>query len=180
MSDATTLGTLWIGILLCYVLVCAVLDLRFGRIPNTLTYGGLLFGMALSMFPLTVGPGMAMAGAAFGFVPALVLFAFGGMGGGDVKLLAAVGALVGWPLMVDVLFYSIVVGTAIAVGMTIWHGRVADLLGGLKYHILALVYPKLERWVPVKDVRVPFAVAVAGGTIWALFLPVMRVSEQLL
>lgn len=158
-------------IVLVFLLVAAGWDLKTARLPNALTYGGVALGLLL--VPLLPGHGLgaALAGAALGFVPAYLLFACGGLGGGDVKLLGAVGMLVGYPLILDVLFYSLVVGTGMSLAMVIWLGRAGQLLTGLKSYVLRLVYPALVPVMPVNDVRVPFAVAVAGGYLWTLLWP---------
>jgi len=76
--------------------VAVVEDLRSRRIPNWLIASGiaagLLCGGARAGWP---GLGMASAGAATGFVLFLVFYLLGGMGAGDIKLLAAFGALLG-------------------------------------------------------------------------------------
>src|SRR5437762_9508716 len=87
-----------------YLLICAlgvatlgaVTDVRDKKIPNRLTYGGIFAGLAVRV-SLLGWPGFwsglggtLLAGGVF-----FVLFVLGGMGGGDVKLVAAVGAWVG-------------------------------------------------------------------------------------
>jgi prepilin peptidase CpaA len=76
--------------------IAAVCDLRTGRIPNALTLGALLAGLAFSAVD-GAGWGLltSLAGCAVGLAVLLPIFAFGGMGGGDVKLLAALGAWLG-------------------------------------------------------------------------------------
>jgi len=82
--------------------IAAVYDLRTGHIPNWLTFGSLLtaIGAQALLGALdggSAGLGYAAADAVLGAivcgaVPAIVFFR-GGMGGGDVKLFAALGAL---------------------------------------------------------------------------------------
>ena len=68
-------------------------DTRRGRIPNWLTFPALGLGVALHSF-VGGGDGLLFAaeGAALGLGLFLVPFLIGGMGAGDVKLLAALGA----------------------------------------------------------------------------------------
>ena len=81
---------------LAVAVVGAVKDVRGARIPNWLTYSGL--GSALAVRGVVLGwvglkggfAGLLLAGGIF-----YVLFLLGGMGGGDVKLMAAVGAWAG-------------------------------------------------------------------------------------
>ena len=76
--------------------IAVVEDLRRRRIPNWLTgagaTAGLVCGAAKSGW---AGLGMAASGAIAGFLLFLIFYLLGGMGGGDVKLLSAFGALLG-------------------------------------------------------------------------------------
>lgn len=86
----------WLCLLLCLTGTAAVTDARRGVIPNWLTLP------ALALFPLaqlaSTGPGglldACLGVMTCGVVP-LLLFRAGAMGGGDVKLFAAIGALCG-------------------------------------------------------------------------------------
>lgn len=80
-------------------LVAAITDLRSGRIPNRLTFTAMFFGVALHLvLGGALGAIESVLGAAIcGVVPAVVYKASQGrgIGGGDIKLFAALGALLG-------------------------------------------------------------------------------------
>src|ERR1039458_5278614 len=91
-------------VLLVMLLAAAVFDVLYRRIPNWLTVSGVVLGIAMNTI---LGP-EAGAGLVFSLVGLLVafgiyaaLYALRAMGAGDVKLMAAIGALVGcitsWP-----------------------------------------------------------------------------------
>ncbi|MFQ5689678.1 MAG: prepilin peptidase [Gemmatimonadota bacterium] len=90
------------GILLSLVLAIAMIDARHYLIPDVLSIGGLAAGLALSILPGPPSPLYAVAGAAAGF---LILFGVGAagevlfkkpaMGGGDMKMMAMLGAFLG-------------------------------------------------------------------------------------
>src|SRR5437773_4390353 len=101
-------------VLLILVLVASVYDLRYRRIPNWLTASGVVAGFAMNAFLYRGWPGVrfSLLGLAVGFGLYFFLYAIHAMGAGDVKLMAAVGAVVGW-----VNWFSIFLITAIAGGV---------------------------------------------------------------
>ena len=115
------------AILLTLVLGAAVYDVRYRRIPNWLTVSGLLIGLALNTF-LSGWPGQgtflhegwpglrfSLLGFAVGFGFYLVLYRLRAMGAGDVKLMAAVGAMVGWENWFGIFVITAVIGGTMAV-----------------------------------------------------------------
>lgn len=86
------------GIVLTMLLIpAAFIDLDHGIIPDRLTYPGIIIGLLLS--PFTAGFTSSLLGALFfgGILLLAALISRGGMGGGDIKLAAAIGAFTGWP-----------------------------------------------------------------------------------
>lgn len=121
-------------------------DLRYGRIPNWLTYPTLLLGLALNAQQGRLLPslaGLACAGGLF-----LAVWLAGKMGGGDVKLMAALGAMAGWPRVLDILFFTALAGGVMAVFVLAFARREPD-------------EPK-TRW---RDRRMPYGLAIAAGTL---------------
>lgn len=155
-------------------------DIRTGRIPNALTYPAILAGPLLALLPLA-GPDVtsSLAGLAVALAPALVLWTLGMLGGGDVKLLAAVGGLLGYPLILDGLFYSLVAATGMGLTLILWRGEAWDFAQRLWLALMAMVVPKAPWPAWNTELRIPFAVAVALGTAWTLFLPAWRIGAWL-
>lgn len=172
---------LLLRILLCIVLTCAAWwDLKYHRLPNWLTLSTCILGIVLwTIMEGFIGLKYSLLGFGAGFLVFLVPFLFSGMGGGDVKLMAAVGALVGWPLIVWVALLSCVVALFVVTAKSIWTGTFGKLLSNT-WHVTrnTVVGLLLRRSCDeIKEVtqietaaRVPFGAAIAVGTIWAMLL----------
>ncbi|MCR4425997.1 MAG: A24 family peptidase [Firmicutes bacterium] len=119
-----TTGSLIVAVFACLLTVAAWTDLNTGLIPDRVTLPGLGAGLALSLIsPDLTLPG-AVAGALIsgGVVYLIAVLSRGGMGGGDVKLMAMIGAFLGWrsgllTLFLGALIGSVVGVTRIALGM---------------------------------------------------------------
>ena len=98
-------------------------DLRTRRIPNYLTLGTAVAGLAYNFMSQGL-PGLAdgFAGMLLGFVFLILPYLWGGMGAGDVKALAALGAWLGPRLIVLLFCYMGIAGGVIAVGYLVWQG----------------------------------------------------------
>lgn len=92
--------------------VAAVSDLRALKISNRLTVSLLVLGIVFHTFAGAGWP-LSVAGAAVGFGALILLYAVGGMGAGDVKLMAGIGAWLGPALTLHVLLMA-----GVALGIT--------------------------------------------------------------
>lgn len=131
------------------VSVAGWIDARSGQIPNRLTFPALVAGIA-ARGVLDGGRGLALAllgVVAVALVPC-VLFASSrgrGIGGGDVKLFAVLGAWLGPALGVEAQFLSFVfLLSGVLVALT-WRGRLLTVLAGFAELSLCRVWPK--RWI---------------------------------
>ena len=98
-------------------------DLRRRRVPNWLTAGGAAGGLACAAWGGRHGLAMAAAGLAVGFLLLLPFHWCGAMGGGDVKLMAAYGALLGPSGILLAALFATVFGGLSAAGAWLWNPR---------------------------------------------------------
>ena len=174
-----------IVILLPVILIAASwIDLKQHRIPNFLTFSALIAGFLLQ-FLLQGWHGLAysLGGLAVGFLILIPFYFKGGMGAGDVKLMAAAGTFLGFK------------GALLAVGLTLFAGSIMGifllvLLGGIRaamlryYGTLKLLFYShsidLSYMPPPPDeaaaVKFPYAAAICVGTIAAMWYQSMFVS----
>jgi prepilin peptidase CpaA len=119
-------------------LIACVTDLRTRRIPNVLTLGAAIAGLVAHVV-LDGASGALTAGGGWltGLLIFLPFFALGGMGGGDVKLLAALGAWLGAYETLYLALYSAAAGGALAVVVACSRGYLrvacANILEMLRY-----------------------------------------------
>jgi prepilin peptidase CpaA len=128
-------------ILICFGVagIAAVTDLLFGRIPNSLTYPAILSGLILGFITSgTFGLLTHFGAALFAAAPFLLAFVYGGGGGGDVKIMAAIGALIGFPDILSVLAHALLVGAIMAAGLILFEGRLRQVADRLKLAVLKL------------------------------------------
>jgi prepilin peptidase CpaA len=129
------------GLLLALLAAAAVIDVRTMRIPNWLTVGGLAAGLVVSasLAPrLMEGVGNSVAGALLGLGILLPLWLVRVLGGGDVKLMAAVGSFLGPLPTLHALAYVAIAGGAAAILIAAWQGALGRLLQNV-YFIVAVV-----------------------------------------
>ena len=162
---------------LALVVIAAVFDLKSRRIPNYLTYPAVLLAFG---YWIVKGDGRALLYAALGlligFGLLLLLYLLGGMGAGDVKLMGALGALVGWQHIWNVVLYSLVAGGLVATIYLLLRG---ELGGGLRNTWRLVRRAKLPgaggadpaEWKSFG--KIPYGVAIAMGTFYSL-IPMLR------
>lgn len=169
-----TVGPAPAVILLFVALTCAVTDLWKGKIYNAITYPAMAVGLVLAIIQHGLsGIFFALGGFAVGFFPAFVLFALGGMGGGDVKLLGAIGAIAGAVAATETLILAFLVGGVFALGKLAWHGKLFATMGRTLRSIAGALWPGLAPPKTPNDVRleVRFGVAICVAlvaTLWDL------------
>ena len=106
------------------LVIAAVIDGIALKVPNWITFPMILCGWAYS-FAMGgfAGLGFSLLGTAVGLALLYVLYAVGGMGAGDVKLLAGIGAWVYTEHVLNIFIATTIVGAIMAVIMVAWSGR---------------------------------------------------------
>lgn len=168
------------------LLFCAAwVDAACRRIPNRLTYPGILlalfFNLALPSVLLAVdqkvpllwlgasSPGDAAAGFLVCAVLGIGSFIAGGLGGGDAKVLAMTGALLGLSQSLPVMFNAILFAAAIGLVNLLLGGVLVAAMQRLAFSTLKAAWPSFARVTPPKFRRseAPFAVSILLGFLLA-------------
>lgn len=165
---------LMIGALAAVVLTAVWWDLKERRVPNALTLTGL--GMALGLRALSgMDPVVSgLLGAGLGLALGLPLVALGGLGGGDAKLMAAVGAFLGPIQLLWALAITAIVGGIMALVLAFHRGAVQDAFldaGALAARPLGLAPDRPRRTIRTPGaITIPYAVPIAIGALMIVWL----------
>lgn len=177
MSQAPILWTHYV--LTVVGLIATTTDLWRQKIYNWLTLPAILLGLVLSLVQrglpglLDSFLGFLLAGAIY-----MVLGLIGAMRGGDVKLAAAVGALLGWRLTISALYYGAILGGIFALIWSLYHGTLFKTLNRVWRVLYATAAPGMrpEAELKASDTKpMPYGVAISWGAIvavWGLLPPV--------
>jgi prepilin peptidase CpaA len=178
-------ATLWAHLVLGAVLVvAAVTDVRSGRIYNWLTYPAVALGLVGhtllgGIFAPATGYPMSLTaslvGLAVGFGPLLAAWMAGGIGGGDAKLMAAVGALAGWRFAIAAMFYGFAVAAVMAI-IVMLHRRVTRRTLKRVFRFLVLLATPGRAHDPASEdsPKIPFGLALCIGSGVALIEVLLR------
>jgi prepilin peptidase CpaA len=157
------------------VLVAAIYDWRFRRIPNWLTLSGVLVGIGVNWFlywDQVRYPRTALLGLGLAFLIYFPLYLIRGMGAGDVKLMAAVGAIVGPANWFGIFVLSNILGGIAAVLLVMSKGRLWSTLANVGFMLNELVHfrppylrkEELDLSSP-KAAKMPHGLAIAFGSL---------------
>ena len=105
------------GLLISALVVVALIDFDHKIIPNTITLPGMVIGFGLSLWALPITPLASLLGILIGgsFFYLIALVSKGGMGGGDIKLIAMIGAFLGWQGALFTIFSGALLGSLVGV-----------------------------------------------------------------
>jgi prepilin peptidase CpaA len=168
-------GQILLGML---VAAAAVFDIRFRRIPNWLVLAGIIIGVVWNVYASGwSGLGRAAAGLGLGFVLYFPLYLIRARGAGDVKLLAAVGAITGPANCIWIFLLTAMLGGIIALILLSFRGRLRRTLFNVAWILRDLVnlrapFRSNEELdvTTTKGMRLPHAAMIAVGTLAFIFI----------
>lgn len=140
------------SILFCGLIAAAFVDFKHQIIPDEITYGGMVLGLIFSLFyPSLQGEsfwysgliystlGLLVGGASIYFTGVIgkLIFKKEAMGGGDVKLMAMIGAFLGWKFVILIYFIAPFFGSVVGIIMKLKYKK--DIIPYGPYLSLATV-----------------------------------------
>jgi prepilin peptidase CpaA len=142
-----------------------------GRIYNWLTGPALVIGLALAAWS---GGWAGLADSALGAGAGLLLYGWmfwlGAMGGGDVKLLMALGAWGGARFALETALLSLFLGGAMAAIILIAKGRMPGFLAKMRRFVVSVFVRELEVELPQVDrkLTMPYGIPIAVAAVWSV------------
>ena len=165
----------WNALILAFALTAAVGDIRWRKIPRALTTVAVAAGLIFHL--VHGGFASALIATLIAFGVGLSFFQLGAIGGGDVKLITALGALLGldrWILAMEV---AVLAAALIGIVQAVRRGMLGQMVRNIGELIKWLAgrggvaaHPSIN----VRNsamLRAPFGVAAALGTLFAVFKP---------
>lgn len=163
LSDFIVLATV-----VCGAATAAGIDLRTRRVPNALNALLASIGVVLAITGVS-GVSVVAAAAGLGVGLALMLpgFLFGATGAGDVKLFAAMGAIVGPAHILRAFVFTAVAGGVLAVAVAARRGRLQHTFGRTAVLVVRRGSNAAAIEAPIEDNRFAYAPAIAVGVTLA-------------
>lgn len=158
-----------IAFLVPLAVVITYYDVRYRRIPNAFVLATLCVGVAINFFSGGfAGVYGSVAGCVLAFILMFMLHIFGAMGAGDVKLFAAIGAVIGVHLVLPTFLVVVLIGGLLAVISMIRSGVAITTM----HRVLQILVGLLPGWempkfaVPAdRRLTIPYGVAITVGSI---------------
>jgi len=159
------------GVLAIALLAASYTDVRTGKIPNWITLPCVAAGLVgHTVVGLAGGEGLsglrlAGGGLAIGFIPLYLAWRAGGIGGGDAKMMAAVGALTGWRFTLAAMFYGFAVAAVMALFVMVTRRILWRTLGRIwRFLYLAMLRAKPVDPATPDSPKIPFGLALCIGS----------------
>ena len=165
-----------------FTAAAAWIDWQTGHIPNWLTYGLLAAGPTAHVFYTLAhtghrgeagqAGGLAVLGAVLCALIPVGLFQANALGGGDVKLFVAIGALLLWQSGLEAELWSFCAAAVIAPVRLAWEGKLFQTVGNAAYILANPLLPKDRRRELDRDSVSWFRMgpAILLGTLWTAYL----------
>src|SRR5881296_3673479 len=166
--------SLTVATVVIFVALCVIADLRTRRIPNVISGSAMLLGLLLNTAHMgTAGLLDSLSGLGVTIGVLLWPFAMGGIGGGDVKMMGAMGALLGPRLALMGLAAGMILGGAAMVWHLTRQGRLREKVRAtaLMFQAAAMTRSLDPLRISAADqgaVALPYSVPLGLGTLAAL------------
>lgn len=166
------------SVLIFVLIFAAIYDVKNKEIANSLSGVILFLGIGVNFLPSIPSHLVnSLVGMGVGFVLLFVIYVVTGLGAGDVKLMAAIGSVVGVKVVLDIIFYSFIISGFFSLGYLLYRGGLRDMLLRFGRFFFGLYRGRLHYDKPLPNhtaaIEIPLAPGIAVATLWELY-PVIQ------
>jgi prepilin peptidase CpaA len=159
-------------LLIMILIICFATDVKEQKIYNKIIFPGLLGAIALNFFYFGfTGIRLSVVGFLVGFAVLIIPYLLGGMGAGDVKLLALIGAIKGSSFVLNTALYMAVIGGLMALAVIVFHKQFikffTDFFKWIFYSLMGIKYELVTESSPFLK-KYPYGVAIVCGALICL------------
>ena len=163
--------------LLIIIFSAVITDVVSNKIPNILVVFGIVLAFYFQVFHVSgYGFFVWLTGLLTGFAIFLPFYFVRGMAAGDVKLMATVGAFVGWGMTLKIALLTCVFGGIIGIVYILIKGRLIQAFRNIGLILMPVFMRSIGVSMELTDIsrqsvgHMPYAVAIALGTLTALYM----------
>ncbi len=168
---------LWL-VLLAAAIAC-VTDVRTRRIPNLLVIALAASGLAMHATQGWQSVAMSLAVLVLTLAVGALVFSFGFVGGGDVKLIGAAAVTLTPPEAMQFVLYTLLCGGALGIAFSLAQGRLKATLGNVRAMATPLLYGGRPAAVQ-PSAKMPYAIAIFAGAatlgLAQTLVPALRIA----
>ncbi|MDI7258521.1 MAG: A24 family peptidase [Thermodesulfobacteriota bacterium] len=157
------------------LIIAVYTDIKHKKLPNYLTFPAMFIGLVCHLLSGGLsGLFFSITGLLLGIALLFLLYIIGGTGAGDVKLMGAVGALLG-PKGVFIAFLATsIVGGIYAIGLLAFHGYLKEALKRYWAILKTFIFTNKFIYIPPskreQKPKLCYGVAIALGTIISIVI----------
>ncbi len=146
--------------------VALYIDLYYHKVFNWLTLPAIGIGLILGFIPGQGGWLSHLIGFGVGFGIFFIFYILRIIGGGDVKLMAGLGAIMGYPFILGLAFYSLIAGAFLGILEMAINRRVIRGIKNIFMFFKLGITPGTKPYIPRESLgKFPFAVSIFIGVI---------------
>ena len=155
-------------ILIGLLALSAMTDIKWKKIPNALTFPVMIFGLMTHGFKSgLLGLIYSIEGLLLGIALLIVFYIIGMMGAGDVKLLGAVGSILGPAGVFKAFLFTAIAGGVYAIIVLAYHGQLVGFIKRFALSAKLSLMTRVPAFLPNENKESPilcYGIAIAIGT----------------
>ncbi|MFO0794286.1 MAG: A24 family peptidase [Candidatus Brocadiaceae bacterium] len=161
--------------LLVILIIAVIHDVRFHKIPNWLTFPAMVLGLFYNVSVSGLrGSAFSLEGLFLGIALFMPFYIVAGMGAGDIKLMGAVGGLIGPKGVLMASFGTVIMGSVYALVLLAFHGYFKETVTRFWLMMKIFIVTRKFTYIPPekgeKKPMLAYGVAIASGTLCSVFL----------